>query len=485
MRHRLPSFSRTLLLPALLAGCMSMDGLHTTAQPVDADQLHAARTLADAPVGAWPQADWWKAYGDAQLDALIEEGLANSPSPKIAQDRVQKALAFARAADAARSPNINATLSSSRQRFSENYIYPPGVGGEWYTMNQLQLNIDYDFDLWNRHRAAYAGALNEAQATQVDQYAAQLLLSTSVARAFIQLQHAHEQRDVAQAMLAEREHLLDLTRQRVAAGIDSDLELKQAEAMVPATRQQLVQIDETLAVTRNQIAALIGRGPDRGLDIARPRLQLPSAAALPSRVPADLIGRRPDVLAQRLRVAAAAENITVAKADFYPDVNLAAFVGLQSLGLSEFLNSGSAIAGVGPALTLPIFHGGNARANLAGKNADYDLAVDQYNQTLVDALHDVADQLAALRSVDAQRAELDRAIAAATDAYALAQQRYQAGMDDYLQVLSAQEQLLQQDIFDIDLRARALDASISLIRALGGGLDMPVDLSTAASTKEN
>jgi NodT family efflux transporter outer membrane factor (OMF) lipoprotein len=448
-----------------------MSGLHTTAQQTDANQLQSSRTLNDAPIGEWPRVDWWKAYGDAQLDALIAEGLSNSLSPKITQDRVQKALAVAGIAGATRTPNINATFSGNRQRFSENYIYPPGFGGEWYTMTQGQLNIDYDLDLWGRHRAAYAGALNEAQATQVDQYAAQLLLTTSIARAYIQLQHAHEQRDVLQALLDERQHLLDLTRQRVAAGIDSDMSLKQAEAMIPATRQQLIQLDETLTATRNQLAALLGKGPDRGQDIARPQLHLPSGAALPSHVPADLIGRRPDVVAQRLRVMAASENIAVAEADFYPDINLSAFIGLQSLGLAEFARGSSKILGIGPALTLPIFHGGQSRANLSGKHADYDLAVDQYNKTLVDALHDVADQLAALRSADAQRVELNRAIATATDAYALAQQRYQAGMDNYMQVLNMQEQLLQQDSLDTDLRARALDASISLIRALGGGFD--------------
>lgn len=482
--HRFFASGRLLLLPALLAGCTSMAGLHTTATPADANQLQAARTLAGTPTGSQPRTDWWKPFGDAQLDALIEEGLANSPSPKIAQDRVQKALAVAQAAGAVRTPDISATFNASRQRFSENYIYPPGYGGEWFTLNQLELDFNYDLDLWNRHRAAYASALDEAKATQVDQYAAQLLLSTSIARAYIQLQHAYEQRDVAQALLEQRMHSLELTRQRVGAGLDSDMDMKQAEAAIPATRQQIAQIDETLALARNQLAALVGRGPDRGLDIARPHLHVPPGAALPSFVPADLIGRRPDVAAQKLRVAAAAEDITVAKADFYPDVNLAAFIGLQSLGLSDFAKSGSMIAGIGPALTLPIYHGGNSRANLAGKDADYDAAVDQYNQTLVEALHDVADQLTSLRSADAQRGELDRAIATAREAYALAQTRYEAGLDNYLQVISAQEQLLEQDNLDVDLRARSLDFSISLIRALGGGLDIPASVSTAADSAD-
>jgi NodT family efflux transporter outer membrane factor (OMF) lipoprotein len=472
-----------LLLPALLAGCMSMSGLHTTAEPMEANQLQAGRTLGSATSADWPHVDWWKVYGDAQLDALIEEGLANSPTLRIAQDHVRKALAVAQAAGAVRTPNISASLNMNRQRFSENYIYPPGFGGEWFTMSQLELDFSYDLDLFGRYRSAYAGALDEAQATQVDQYAAQLLLSTSIARAYVQLQLAYEQRDIAVALLEQRQHFLELTALRVREGLDSDIAQKQAEATIPDSRQQITRFDETIALTRNQLAALAGRGPDRGLDITPPKLKAPSGAALPSYLPADLLGRRPDVAAQRLRVSEAAENITVAKADFYPDINIAAFAGLQSLGLSDLLKGSSTILGVGPAINLPIFHGGTSRANLAGKNADYDLAVDQYNQALVDALHDVADQLASLKSTDAQRVDLDRAIATARETVELSQTRYQAGLDNYLQVITAQEQLLAQQNLDADLRARALDFSISLIRALGGGFDPS---STAPnSEKEN
>jgi NodT family efflux transporter outer membrane factor (OMF) lipoprotein len=457
----------------LLAGCISMAGLHTTAQPVDPNSLQFNRTLADHPLGNWPQADWWQTFGDDQLNALIAEGLAHSPTPKIAQARVQKALAMAQSAHADMAPSLEGQFDVTRQRFSENYIYPPGFGGAWFTLGQLELDFSYDLDLWGRHRAAYASALDQLHAQQVDAYAAQLLLATSVARAYVQLQHAHEQHDIAQSLLDQRQQFLELTRQRVEAGLDSEVNLKQAEAAIPASRQQLAQIEETLALTRNQLAALIGRGPDRGLDITRPRLQLPGSNALPSNVPATLLGRRPDVVAQRLRADAAAEDIKVTKADFYPDVNLSAFIGFQSLGLSDLLASGSRILGLGPAVTLPIYAGGATRAKLAGKNADYDLAVEQYNQTLVEALHDVVDQLTSLQSADAQRKELDQAISTARAAYDLAQARYQSGIDNNLQVIAAQEQLLQQDSLDVDLRAHTFDLSINLIRALGGGYTAP------------
>ena len=468
----------TLAVAALpLAGCANMHGLFTTAHATDADTLEASRTLAaNAPGGAaapWPATDWWRQFGDPQLAALIEEGLAQSPDLKIAQARIAKAGALAAQARGKLAPDISADLNVSRQRFSETYIYPPPFGGQWYTQSQLQLNLDYDFDFWGKNRAAYDSELGKFRAAEVDAFASRLMLSASIAHAYVQLQHTYDRLDIAQALLKQREDLLELTRQRVDAGLDSQVDLKQAEAMVPVSQQQIAQIGETIALTRNQLAALLGRGPDRGLAIERPHAQRPAAAALPAAVPAELIGRRPDVIAQRWRVEAAAKDIDVAKAQFYPDVNLVAFIGFQSLGLSDLLQYGSRALGVGPAVSLPIYAGGQLRANLAGKNADYDIAVEQYNQTLVDALHDVVDQLASLRSAGTQRAELDRGIATAREAYDLAQSRYRAGIDNYLQVLAAQGALLAQMDLDADLHARELDLAIDLIRALGGGFDNP------------
>jgi len=459
-----------------LAGCTSMRGLlFTTAQVGDANALEASRTLAaearNGAVSPWPKNDWWKQFGDPQLDALIDEGLAHSPNLKVAQARIAKAGALAADARSKLAPGIDADLDVSRQRFSENYIYPPPYGGSWYTQSQLQLNLNYDFDFWGRNRAAYDSELGKFKAAEVDAFATRLMLSTGIAHAYIQLQHGYDQLDVAQALLKQRSESLELTRQRVDVGIDSQVDFKQAEAMIPASRQQIAQIEESIALTRNQLAALIGRGPDRGLDIERPHAQRPPSAALPSNVPAELIGRRPDVVAQRWRVESAAKDIDVAKAQFYPNVNLAAFIGFQSLGLSDLLNYASRTMGIGPAISLPIYAGGELRANLAGKDADYDIAVEQYNQTLVDALHDVVDQLASLRSTDAQRAEIDRGIATAVEAYDLAQSRYRAGIDNYLQVLAAQGALLAEKNLDADLHARELDLAVELVRALGGGFD--------------
>ena len=264
-----------------------------------------------------------------------------------------------------------------------------------------------------------------------------------------------------------------LTSDRLRAGLDSRLELKQVETSIPAARARVVQIEEEIALTRTQLAALLGQGPDRGLAIQRPVLH-PAPVALPSRLPADLLGRRPDIVAARTRAEAAARDIASAKAAFYPDVNLSALVGVQSVTLSKLLETGSAIPSVGAAIRLPIFEAGRLRGALAARNAEYDAAVEQYNQALADALREVVDQLTSMRSVQRQRTEADTALAAAEEAYNLAVTRYKAGIGSLLQVLTAETQVLEQRNLRTDLQSRELALSINLIRALGGGFDVQV-----------
>ncbi|MGE5088661.1 MAG: efflux transporter outer membrane subunit [Candidatus Levyibacteriota bacterium] len=465
--------ARSVVMSAALlaAGCASMHGLAPASAPASADALAATRSLAAVEVSpaAWPEAQWWKAFGDPALTALIDQALAGNPSLKVAQARTRRALAYAASAKASLSPRVDAGGEATREIYSESSFYPPPIGGSWDTYYRLQATLNWEIDFWGKNRAAWESAVGEAKAAEVDAQAARLALAVNVAQAWVRLQRAYQQRDIAQATLERRERLYALTRERNAAGIDSRLELKQTEETLPAARERIEQIDETIALTRNQLAALLGEGPDRGLAIARPDAHALGSLALPTVIPAELLGRRPDVVAQRLRIEAAQKDIAVAKAEFYPNVNLAAFVGLESLGAAHFFSAASHVAGIGPAITLPIFDAGRLRANLAARDADYDAAVERYNQTLVDAMRDVVDQLVSFRSVEAQRTQQAQALAAARDAYDLALLRYREGIGNYLQVLFAEQPLLVQQSLDVDLRSRELVLSINLIRALGGG----------------
>lgn len=460
-----------LALTLLVAACASLPASRSAATTVLPNALDAAHTLAGAPVDsdAFPAREWWRALGDAQLNGLIASALDGNPSLRVAEARTREAIARASVADAARYPRADLGVTSTRERFSANGLLPPPYGGTWNTLSELSATLAWDLDLWGRLREAHQAQLDAARAAAIDADAARIALSAGIAHAYVQLGRDFEQLDVAHATLKQREDIYALTRDRNVAGIDSRLELKQAESALPAARAQVLQLEESITLTRDALAALVGKGPDYGASISRPAPVVPAALAIPSRLPAELLGRRPDIAAQRWRIESARHSVASAKADFYPNINLAALIGFQNLGTGNLFTAVNREIGAGPAVSLPIFDGGRRRASLAIEDAAYDAQVERYNQLLAEALRQVADQLASARSVAAQRAEQEQGLATASDAYELAVLRYREGIGNYLQVLSTETQLLAERALAVELRARALEVSIDLVNALGGG----------------
>ena len=349
-------------------------------------------------------------------------------------------------------------------------VAPPPIGGDYVGVTLLGLQFKYSPDIWGGHRARTQAALGQARAAEVEAQAARLTLSANIARAYVALAQAYEAADVAKADEQRASHLLELGRQRVKAGLDNQLQIRNAEAAVAGAQQQGQAAQQQIDAARNAIAALLGKGPDRGLDIARPSLLSAPAPQVPGVVPSELLGHRPDVVAARWRVESARHGIKASKAEFYPTVNLSALVGVAAGNLSDLFSSDALLAQGGPAISMPIFDGGRLRNNLAKSDAEYDLAVANYNQSLVGALREVSDALQASRSLDAQLASAQRAREAAQSAWQLASTRYKAGLGTQLDVLGAQRPLLQFDQQIAALRAQRLSSAIELDRALGGGL---------------
>jgi NodT family efflux transporter outer membrane factor (OMF) lipoprotein len=291
-------------------------------------------------------------------------------------------------------------------------------------------------------------------------------------RNYIQLWYDYLVLDQVRASLQQREKILEITRRRHAAGLATAIDVTTVETTLPAGRREQEQIEEAIALLRNQLAALIGKGPGDGESITRPGLALRDGVGLPGTLPAELVGRRPDLAAQRWRVEAASQGIAAAKAAFYPNINIVAFAGLQSLGFSKFLSAGSMVRGVTPALSLPIFEGGRLRSQLGAQSAAYDAAVEQYNATLVHALLEVANTVTQMQSVETQRQLATQALASARQAHALADRSFRAGITDSLTVLSARLVLLGEEQQAARVELQRLDNYASLMAALGGGLKM-------------
>ena len=456
---------------ALVAGCASDGGLKPQARLRDANQLQAGATLAHAAVSpaAWPARDWWHRYGDAQLDRLVDEALAGSPTMRMADARVRQAAAVVGLAESALSPQVGADAQLDRFAFPKVGDTPDPLAGTWQWHSQATLNFGYELDFWGKNKSAVDAAMGHQRAAEVEAGAARLVLTVGMTQTYLKLSQLYAQRDLGEQILQQRQQVLELTRQRVAARIDSQAELKQAELVVPNARADIAAADEAIALVRTQLAALMGAGPDRGASIARPQLESVRPAAVPGTLPSELLARRPDVVAQRWRVESLRKDIDVAKAEFYPSINLNGLIGLQAFGLGNFLQGSSRLVDAGAGLSLPIFDGGRLRSNLARRDADYDLAVEAYNETLVEALRDVVSQLVSIEWLAKRAALQAEAQAAAQQAYDLSVQRYRAGVGNYLQVLAAQTQVLAQRRTQIELDTRAFDLDMQLARALGGG----------------
>lgn len=460
-----------LVVAALLAGCAGM-GPHTPrAALADTAALPAAGAIAEArlPSAGWPGQDWWRAYGDPQLDRLVERARADSPTVAAALARVRQAAALEGVAEAALGPQANLSARSSRQHFSANSNIPKPLAGSWRWFNDASVGLGYEVDFWDKNQAAVRAAAGRVNAQAAEAQSAALALSVSVVQAYLRLDQLYAQRDLAERALRQREQTRDLVAQRVAAQLDARADLKQAEIAVPQARGQLAALDEAIALTRGQLAALAAQGPDAGLALERPHIVLQRVPGVPPDLPAALLGRRPDLVALRWRVEAASGDIDVAKAQFYPSVNLSALVGVQSLGFDRLLEGSSRSLAAGPLVTLPLFDGGRLRSNLQGRHADYDLAVEQYNGAVIEALRDVVAQLTSLHWLEARMREQDEALAAAEQAWQLADERYRAGLGNFLQVLVADAQVIAERRNRTDLAARANELDLNLVRALGGG----------------
>lgn len=460
-----------LVATTALGGCIASPHLGTAPQPRPPASFAADRNLAATPGAKWAGKEWWHAYGDPELDTLIGEALANAPTMAQASARLARAQAITVGTNASLLPAIGASASiSGAKPSSQNGIPVTPERRGWNDYEKASLGLSWEIDFWGKNRNALAAAVSDRRAAEVDLAAASLLVSTSVAAAYADLARLYADRDVLDATLAVREHSLALVKARVREGIDSDADLSQAEAGPAAAKLDLSQVDESIGVARDRLAALMGAGPDRGMDIARPSTPNLASRGLPGNLPAELIGRRPDIVAARWRAEAAARRIDVAHAQFYPNVNLVGFIGLDALSFGRLVSTGSGTGGVGAAIDLPIFDGGRRRGNYGVARAEYDLAVAGYNETVTQALRDVADVVQGGRRIDAQRAAAHQALMAQERAYRLAEDRYKSGVTDYQAVLNIEDRLLARRRVAAAVDARAFLIDVAIIRAIGGGV---------------
>jgi NodT family efflux transporter outer membrane factor (OMF) lipoprotein len=453
----------------LATACAAVPNLGAKPVPARASDYASEQSVSGAQ-SAWPADGWWKTYNDTQLDRLIGEGLAGSPDLAAAAARFRTAQGLAQQAGAALLPSLDATGSIDYQNQSQN-ASPRGVpvATGWHATGTTGLSLNFDLDLFGKNRAALRAAKRDADAARYDSDEGRLILTTAIASTYSDLAALYAQRDSLQSALDIRTQTLKLVQQRFDAGIANQSELEQAKARLPQTNADLAATDEAIMLDKHALAALIGEGPDRALTIDRPAVGALRTQGVPADASINLIGRRPDIAAARSRVEASAERIKEARAAFYPNINIAALIGFQSLGLGSLFNSSSQFASVSPAVTLPLFHGGALQGQYRGRRGQYDEAVANYDGQVIQALRETADAVTSQKMLVERLAQSRSALASYETALRLAQRRYENGLSTYLDVLTAQESVVNARLAVAQLETRAFTLDVQLVRALGGG----------------
>ncbi|HET9448395.1 MAG TPA: efflux transporter outer membrane subunit [Steroidobacteraceae bacterium] len=471
-RAQVISACRGVLFVAIasaLSACATMSDEGAAPQIASVADYASSHTLS-APAGAWPSENWWQSYGDSQLDALIREALAGSPNIAVAEARLRRAQAAVQIADAARRPQGSVSASAIQQKHSYNYLTPREMTPQgWDDYASASLTFSWQLDFWGRNRAALAAATSDTNAAQAEATQARLMLATAIASAYAELARQHAAHDTAVAALEVRARTVALFQHRHENGLETLGSVRQVESRHSGAEAEVLAVEEQLALQRNSIAALVGAGPDRGLAITRPTVEMSRSFALPEHLEAELLGRRPDIVAARMRAEAAARRIDQARAEFYPNINLSSVIGLQSMGIDMLTRNDSSTGSTGPALSLPLFNRGALRGNLRGAQADYAAAVAEYDRTVIQALQELADAAVGQKALGPQLARTTEAVDAAREAWRIQSNRYEGGLASYLDVLSAQDDLLANLRAQSDLQSRSFALDVALVRALGGG----------------
>jgi NodT family efflux transporter outer membrane factor (OMF) lipoprotein len=417
--------------------------------------------------------DWWTLFEDAQLNQLeVQVDTANQTLKEAeANFRAARAqIGFARSNEA---PTIGVGPSISTVRASANQPYFSKTlvnnGGGNFT---LPVDLNYEIDLWGRIRRGVTSAREQAQASDADLENARLSLHAELALDYFGLREADAQEKLLDDTVKAYESALQLTQDRFEGGAAPQSDVAEARTQLDQARVQRTDIEVERTQFEHAIAVLIGKPP---AELTLPRLPLVQASQVipdvPGAMPAALLERRPDIAGTERRMASANEQIGIAQAAFYPTLSLSAIAGFQGTSAANWLNWPSRFWAVGPELSQTLFDAGRRRATKNITVSQYDATVADYRQTVLTAFQQVEDNLAALRVLETEAQQQREATAAAEQSLDLFQTRYEGGVDTYLQVVTWQTAALNNQRNDLDILQRRMDASVLLIKALGGGWD--------------
>jgi len=420
------------------------------------------------PSDAMLKGKWWEIFGEAELNALEEQVAPENQTLKIAEANYRQARANIPFQRSFRFPTVNVSPSISTNRISGNS--PTGDAGVQYGYFSLPISASYDADLWGKIRKSVSAAREQTQASAADLENVKLELQTELASYYFEIRGLDSQKRLLDDTVVAYHKAYDLTNNRYNGGVASKAEVAQAKTQLNQTQAQEIDLGEQRAQLEHAIAVLTGKAPE-GFHVAAAELK-GAMPVIPVAVPSQLLERRPDIAASERQVAAANEEIGIAKAAFYPDLVIAAQGGLQAGSFVNWFTWPSRFWGLGPQLVQTIFDAGRRKSQVEISLAAYDATVASYRQTSLTAFQEVEDNLSSLRILEAEAAKQHEATLAAENSQQLAMNRYKGGLVTYLEVITAQSIALSNERAEVDLMQRRMNASVQLVRALGGGWDV-------------
>jgi multidrug efflux system outer membrane protein len=455
-----------LVAALVLAGCADLKTVEPTAAPAAPAAFKEldGRWTDARPAEAQPRGEWWKAFGDATLDELIARADRNSTGVQLAAARLNQARALLRAADADRLPQVGLSAGASRGNLA-NLPGDPTPS----TVYNAGASIAWEADVFGRLAKASQAAALDAQANAALLQSTRLLVQSDVARSYFTLRALDAERALVRQSVEAYRDTLRLTERRFQAGDVAELDLARVQAEVASTESQALALDRSRAEAEHALAVLLGEVPSQfALPGLRDAEWTGTPPVVPPGVPSTLLTRRADVAAAQSSMLAAQKRVGVAQAAWFPDLSLTANGGYASTDLGDLFKWSARSWGVGALLSLPLFDGGRRSAGVQSANAQWDSAAAGYREQVLVAFKDVEDQLSALRLLSDQANAQAQAVDAASRASVLSTARYRNGYVSQLEVLDARRSELANRRQALQVRAAQYQATVGLIRALGG-----------------
>ncbi len=456
----------------LMHGCVSIPSTDL-AQPKDSvgcDQIVSESVqTGEWAVGDWPEREWWKRLDDPTLSCLIEEALKSSPTLLRAESNLKSAYQAAQAIKAKLSPEVSFDAEDNWQHISRYGIlrgFIPQIYPAVLNETKFGLNFRYEFDFWGKNRELFKAAMGQADAQFAESLQAELILTTSIAYTYAEMQLLLKKKSLLQAI---NTHLKEIEAIRIKRRvIDNPLSQLQADADILNHRASLLEIDQQIAAHLHKLKALSGQTQDAELEIAYRPLN-PLTLSLPENLSLDLIARRPDLIAQKARMEAASKEINAAKTDFYPNINLSAFFGLDSFFWDKLLSKKSYNGSIAPAIHLPIFNAGRLKAQLTEKVDQFNEAVYAYDELILKAAQEVADIVTNIHRFHQEMEVREKSIQITKNQFDLIERRMRHAVEDRISYLKAKNTLIETELTLTEVEYGKLLSFIELIRALGGG----------------